>query len=165
MQKGNASSAKLLSLSTKKALRAIPTCVADVMTRNVVTLTPSQTFAEAVTIMANRSFRHFLVVHPDGTLAGVLSDRDLFRAMARVTNWQAKTVNELMTPDPYTVTPQTRLSVTVAEILSRRINCLPVVDDSGKVCGILTSTDLLSVYQSLHACLDRIIGELQLAER
>lgn len=165
MQKGNMSGAKMLSLSTKKELRTIPTCVADVMTRNVVTLAPNQTFADAVTLMANKSFRHFLVVHPDGRLAGVLSDRDIFRAMGRVKNWEAKMVNEVMTYDPYTVKPQALLSVTVEEVLSRRINCLPVVDDNGKVCGILTSTDLLSVYQKLQACFDKMLRELQFAER
>jgi len=160
MQEGNMSAAKMLSLSREKELRAIPTCVADVMTRNVVTLAPNQTFADAVTLMASKSFRHFLVVHPDGRLAGILSDRDIFRAMGRVKDWQARTVKEVMTCDPYTVTPQTSLSVTVGEVLSRRINCLPVVDDQGKVCGILTSTDLLSVYQKLQVCFDKVLAEV-----
>jgi CBS-domain-containing membrane protein len=39
-------------------------------------------------------------------------------------------------------------------MVAKRINCLPVLDDEGKVCGILTSTDLLKAYQKLLESLD-----------
>jgi CBS domain-containing protein len=60
-----------------------------------------------------------------------------------------------MTPDPFTVKRETPLSVAVARIVSKRINCLPVLDDEGKVCGIVTSTDLLKAYQKLLESLER----------
>ena len=41
-------------------------------------------------------------------------------------------------------------------MLSRRINCLPVVGNDGKVCGIITSTDLLRSYQKIRAMLKMI---------
>jgi CBS-domain-containing membrane protein len=34
-------------------------------------------------------------------------------------------------------------------MVAKRINCLPVIDDDGRVCGIVTSTDLLKSYQQL----------------
>jgi CBS-domain-containing membrane protein len=34
-------------------------------------------------------------------------------------------------------------------MLAKRINCLPVIDDEGSVCGIVTSTDLLKSYQQV----------------
>jgi CBS domain-containing protein len=37
----------------------------------------------------------------------------------------------------------------VSKIVAKRINCLPVVEDDGTVCGIVTSTDLLKSYQQL----------------
>jgi CBS-domain-containing membrane protein len=55
-----------------------PTSVGDVMTRDVLSVYPSQSFAETMGLMANRPFRHVLVIHPNGRLAGVISDRDLF---------------------------------------------------------------------------------------
>jgi acetoin utilization protein AcuB len=128
---------------------SLPRCVADVMTRQLITVTPEQSFGEAVGIMANRPYRHILVVRPDGRLAGVISDRDLLRKIAATTDWKTKTVEEIMTRKVLTVRPETSLSVAAQEIVARRINCLPVLDDKDKVCGIVTSTDLLNAYEKL----------------
>lgn len=129
------------------------TRVADIMTTKLVTLSPHHTFGEAVQLMANSNFRHFIVLNANGSLAGVFSDRDVLRALGRTPNWQAKTVSGFMTCNPVTVTPETASSEAAAEMLQRRINCLPVVAN-GKVCGILTSTDLLMAYQRIQADLE-----------
>jgi CBS domain-containing protein len=131
------------------------TCVADVMTRKTITLSPHHAFAEAVSLMADRHFRHIVVVDTAAQILGVISDRDILRTLARTTNWQTKDVSQIMTRDPVTVKRETPLSVAVAKIVSKRINCLPVLDDEGKVCGILTSTDLLKAYQKLLESLEK----------
>ena len=128
---------------------SLPRCVADVMTRQLVTVAPEQSFGEAVGIMANRPYRHLLVVRPDGRLAGVISDRDLLRKIAATNDWKTKTVEEVMTRKVLTVTPETSLSVAAQEIVARRINCLPVLDEKDRLCGIVTSTDLLNAYEKL----------------
>jgi CBS-domain-containing membrane protein len=74
-----------------------PTSVSDVMTRDVLSVYPGQSFAEAVGLMANRPFRHVLVIHPNGRLAGVISDRDLLRAMGGTADWKEKKVSDIMT--------------------------------------------------------------------
>ena len=135
------------------------TRVADIMTTKLVTLSPHHTFGEAVQLMANSPFRHFLVVHADRTLAGVFSDRDVLRALGRTPNWQAKAVSGVMTRYVVTVNPKTPLSVAATLMLSRRINCLPVIEDDEKVCGIITSTDLLQIYQKMQASLESTEGE------
>jgi CBS domain-containing protein len=130
--------------------------VNDVMTRDVVSLLPSQSFGEAVGLMANRPFPHVLVIHPNGRLAGIISDRDLLRVMGATMDWKTKRLSEVMTQDVFTVTPQTPLSVAAREILVRRINCLPVLYDENKqVCGIVTSTDLLKAFEKLQASVER----------
>lgn len=140
----------------KPYLTQPPTRVGDVMTTAVVTLSPHHTFPDAIALMANRPFRHFLVVEENLQLVGVVSDRDLLRALARIRNWQSTTVSDIMTKDTVTVQPDTPLSVAVETMLERRINCLPVVADKGTVCGVLTSTDLLAAYQRLQTSLERI---------
>ncbi len=130
------------------------TQVADIMSTNLVTLSAHHTFGQAVQLMTNSPFRHFLVIHADGRLAGVFSDRDVLRALGRTPNWQAKNVSGVMTHQVFTVRPDTPLSEAAAEMLSRRINCLPVIGDDGKVCGIITSTDLLRSYQKIQASLE-----------
>src|SRR5262245_62770338 len=133
---------------------ASATRVADIMSSKLVTLSAHHTFGQAVQLMTDSPFRHFLVIHADGRLAGVFSDRDVLRALGRTPNWPAKTVSGVMTHKVFTVTPETPLSVDAAEMLSRRINCLPVVGSDGKVCGIITSTDLLRSYQKIQASLE-----------
>jgi acetoin utilization protein AcuB len=130
-------------------------CVADVMTRKTITLSPHHSFAEAVSLMADRHFRHIVVIDTGGRVVGVISDRDILRTLARTTNWQMKDVSQIMTRDPFTVKRETPVSVAVAKIVAKRINCLPVLDDEEKVCGIITSTDLLKAYQKLLESLER----------
>ncbi len=134
----------------------IPTCVGELMTSRLVTLSPHHTFKEAVGLMANRPFRHFLVIEADGELAGVISDRDLLRVLAREPDWESTTVSEVMTKDLVTVRPETPISSAVVEILARRINCLPVVDMDGRACGIVTSTDLLRAFQQVQVRLEDV---------
>ena len=124
------------------------------MTPNPITMSPNDSFRETIGLMANRPFRHFLVVEPDGQLAGVISDRDLLRVLARDPNWESTTVADVMTRNTVTVQPETPLSAAIMEILARRINCLPVVDTQGWVCGIVTSTDLLNAFQQVQRLLE-----------
>ncbi len=126
-----------------------PTEVADVMIAKVVTLSAHHSFDEAVRLMNDRHFRHCVVVDMQGKLRGVISDRDILRSMARSANLRSKSLDQIMTRNPITVKRHTSILDAVSKILSKRINCLPVVEEDGSVCGIVTSTDLLKSYQQL----------------
>lgn len=134
---------------------ATPMYVGDLMTTQVVTLSPRDSFAEGVGLMANRPFRHFLVVEDDGRLVGVVSDRDLLRASARKFDWQRIVVADVMTRGAVTARATTPLSAATELLLRRRINCLAVTDGTDRVLGILTSTDLLRAFQGMQAELER----------
>jgi len=138
------------------ALPAGPLRVGEVMTHDAMTLDPRQTLADVVALMATRSFHHVLVVDPDERLSGVISDRDVLRALSRTPNWNKKNVSEIMTQDSVTTTPESLISVAAQQMLERRINCLPVIGADGRVCGILTSTDLLKAYASVQIVLEKI---------
>ncbi len=126
-----------------------PTEVADVMVGKVATLSAHHGFDEAVRLMNDRHFRHCVVVDMQGKLCGVISDRDILRSMARSPNSRSKSLDQILTRNPVTVRRNTSILDAVSKILSKRINCLPVVEDDGSVCGIVTSTDLLKSYQQL----------------
>jgi len=126
-----------------------PTEVADVMIAKVVTLSAHHGFDDAVRLMNDRHFRHCVVVDMQGKLCGVISDRDVLRAMARNPNSRSKSLDQIMTRNPITVRRNTSILDAVSKMLSKRINCLPVVEDDGSVCGIVTSTDLLKSYQQV----------------
>jgi CBS domain-containing protein len=127
-----------------------PLTVGDVMTRRVITMSPHDSFSDAITLMAKHSFRHFLVVDTANTLVGVVSDRDMLRMLARTPNLQGTSVSQFMSRDVIAVRPDTRLSHATGMMLSKRINCLPVLDDTKNLCGIVTSTDLLKAYRSMQ---------------
>jgi acetoin utilization protein AcuB len=135
-----------------------PTEVADVMTGKVVTLSPQHTFDDAVKLMNNRFFRHCVVVDSSGKIAGVISDRDILRELARAAGRQARSLDQIMTRAPYTVQRNTPIRDAVSKMLAKRINCLPVISDDGTVCGIVTSTDLLKSYQQLLHLMQKQVG-------
>ena len=85
----------------------------------------------------------------DGSLAGVISDRDLLRA---ANDYESDTtlIADVMTSRPITVRPETPLSGAAAMAFEYRFNCFLVVNESGKVAGILTTTDILKAFCRLQ---------------
>ena len=128
----------------------LPRQVQDVMTHEVVTLTPPQPFTEALALLARHRFRHLIVTETDVRLAGVISDRDTLRFMSSGADLKSATVADVMCYEVLTIRPETLLSEAAGRMLSRRINCLPVIDENGRRCGILTSTDLFQAFQRMQ---------------
>ena len=93
-------------VADRKLLNA-PTQVADVMTQDILTMLPQQNFA-AVETMANHSFRHRMVFDADERLRGVISDRDVLRALSRTSDWSKMSVSDIMTRDSIATTPIAR---------------------------------------------------------
>ncbi len=82
------------------------------------------------------------VVDPDGRVAGLFTDGDLRRALARKVDLAAARVDDVMTLRPRCIGPQ-RLAVEAVEEMERhRINGLLVVDDAGNLVGALNMHDL-----------------------
>ena len=140
--------------ATQPTSLSAPTQVREVMTRDTMTMQPDQSFAEVVGMMANRYFHHVVVVDAEQRLHGVISDRDVLRALSRTPDWGKKSVSEIMTVEPLTASPEMPISVAIKSMLAMRINCLPVVGADGRVCGILTSTDLLKAYEKIQSRLE-----------
>lgn len=135
-----------------------PTEVADVMTAKVVTLSPHHTFNDAANLMNDRYFRHCVIVDNSRKPVGVISDRDILRALARNPNARSKSLDQIMTRNPIAVKRRTPIIDAVSKIVAKRINCLPVVEDDGTICGIVTSTDLLKSYQQLLEMMQKQAG-------
>ena len=128
------------------------TVVADIMTREVVTLTAGSDLALADDVMKLERVRHLPVVE-HGKLIGLVSHRDIIKAHARLLvkaftlaqgDKQVATVgvHEGMQTDLKTVTPDTRAVDASRLILESRFGCLPVVED-GNLIGIVTEVDCL----------------------
>ena len=98
---------------------------------------------KALDMMREHRIRH-LPVQDGGKLIGVLTDRDIKLASSFTHGGELK-VEEAMTPEPYTVTPQTPLDHVVAEMAEHKYGCAVVQQENGKVVGIFTATDGMRV--------------------
>ena len=114
--------------------------VRDVMTRRLVVIGPETPCDKARLIMDEYRVRH-LPVMTHGRLIGMVSDRDLRSA---IRDSPGSVARRIMTPDPVTVTSQTRIEHAARVMLEGRFGSLPVVD--GHLVGIVTYTDLLRAF-------------------
>jgi acetoin utilization protein AcuB len=111
------------------------------MTPHPVTVTPQDTLATAQQKMTAGRFRRLPVVQ-DGTLVGILTDRDIRRHVGKEGRTQ---VMAAMTEHPLTVSPSSTIEEAVRLMLRRQISGLPVVED-GRLVGIVTTSDVLRVF-------------------
>jgi CBS domain-containing protein/Flp pilus assembly pilin Flp len=124
--------------------------VRHVMSKTPLTKTPQDDVGELRTLMKESVIRHLLVCSPTGELVGIISDRD-------IQSRDGGQVGDIMTRNPITVSPETPVGTVVTIMLARRISCVPVVDE-GRLCGIVTTSDLLMALQ----CIMRLIEQLAL---
>lgn len=120
--------------------------VRDSMTRDVVTLGPGASAAEAWGLCEEYRIRHVPVVD-DGRLVGLVSDRDLRDVSpggqergAGSLRWVR--LEEIMTREIVAIHPLDTIEHAAREIYDRKIGCLPVVSD-GELVGIITSSDMM----------------------
>lgn len=94
-------------------------------------------------LMRKYEIRH-LPVQLAGHLVGVLTDRDL-KLGASFDHESKLMVEDVMTPDPYTVRPDDSIGVVATEMAQRKYGCAIVQDERDKVIGIFTATDALKL--------------------
>jgi len=127
--------------------------VRHLMTRGPVTVPPTATLEEITELMRRRRLHHLLVCGRGEELVGVVSDRDLCSS-------RGTTAQQLMSYPPRTCSPNTPLNVAITFLINDNISCLPVVDE-GRLCGVLTTTDLVLTLQSTLQLWMRLAQVLQ----
>ena len=128
--------------------------VSELMSRELITVGPQDSVEGAVKLLRRRGVRHLLVMKK-GRLVGIISDRDIKRALdPRQTRkklmdigglyflMEPILVEEIMTSDPVTVAPGASAAHAAFIMVQRRFGALPVVEN-GRTVGIVTETDLL----------------------
>src|SRR5919112_4990718 len=116
--------------------------VRDHMSRKLLTVEPALPIAEVARRMVDRNVGSVIVME-DGRLAGILTERDLMRAMARGVRDDAL-VGDCMTPDPETIQAGDTTEHAAVLMLHGGFRHLPVVDGDD-VVGLLSIRDLMKV--------------------
>jgi CBS-domain-containing membrane protein len=133
----------------------------DVMTRDVVSVSEKALVREAVALLVGREFRALPVVDPEDRVIGVVSSGDLVErgglgariellsAMSETARRSfldqlpARRIASVMTAEPATVLTTDSLASATRLMAERRIKRVPVVDDAGRLAGILSRSDVL----------------------
>jgi CBS domain-containing membrane protein len=117
--------------------------IADMMTRDPVTLSERTSAARALAHLNEVGVRHLPVVDNDRNLVGVISQRDL---LACVRAGDSKTpLADIMQPDVVAVTPDTPAHEVAYLMLHHGFGCIPVIDRDGHLVGIATDADFVRV--------------------
>ena len=127
------------------------------MVSEVITIDKDASVFDAQEKMAANGIRHLPVVDADNRLIGIVTDRDIRSAMPydlikkkgsleeREKIAQLK-VEDIMTPDPKTISPTYTIQDALLMIQKEKVGAFPVVDDEGRLEGILSVRDLLRAF-------------------
>jgi signal transduction histidine kinase len=132
--------------------------VGENMTADVTSVPGSATLQEAAHLLADGPIS-CLVVTEDNRLAGILSERDVVRVIARdPSGWSKRAVRDVMTHPLHTTDAGATVAQAITQLARHRIRRLPVLDRDGALAGIVTQTDLL---HAAHVKLQEYTSELE----
>ena len=124
--------------------------VKDIMSTGVIVADPATCYADLAALLRRHRISGFPVVDDDRVVVGVVSESDLLGRQAAARRRQIDlgglTAAELMTRPAVTVGPDEPAAHAARLMYSRKCRRLPVVDDAGRLLGIVTRTDVLSTY-------------------
>ena len=120
-----------------------------IMSQPVQTLGPQVSLREAWRFFSLRRFRHVPILNAQERLVGVLSDRDILRAVDDLDDpdtWpnEERSIADIMSTDIIAARPDASIREIAQVLFEERIGCMPIVDESGTLVGLLTRSDILS---------------------
>ena len=130
--------------------------VRERMTSPAVTITPETPFQEALKLMRDKKFRRLPVVDSAGKIVGIVSERDMLHASPSPATslsvwevnyllWKLK-ISDIMTHNVLTLNQDTPIEDAANLMVTHKIGGVPVVDDNGKVVGVITETDIFRAF-------------------
>ncbi|MBI1826549.1 MAG: CBS domain-containing protein [Planctomycetes bacterium] len=126
--------------------------VHEIMSRDLHTLLLDDSLRTATRLFRDEKFHHAIVLEKTRVF-GVVSDRDILKAvspfadnplMARPQDLGTlnKRVHQIMTRKPVTIGPSETIVAAAQKMIDEDVSCLPVVEESGELVGIITLRDL-----------------------
>jgi CBS domain-containing protein len=127
----------------------------------IIIVGPQATTAEAVALMVENNIGSLPVIDHDGTLVGVVSERDLIRELHdRGENFSRARIQAIMTLDPVTCNIEDEVEAVMGMMSDRRIAKVPVIE-RGQLVGIVSVGDVIkTLYARTKDENDHLMGYL-----
>jgi len=128
------------------------------MKKNPITVEPEMGVKSAFSILKKHGIRQLPVVK-EGIIVGIVTDRDFRKPEPHGSSapWDkiyrlqdGFTVGDIMKMDVITVTENTPIEEAASLLLRHKINGLPVISEDGRLSGIITTSDILGAFVTLH---------------
>ncbi|MEJ2097010.1 MAG: CBS domain-containing protein [Deltaproteobacteria bacterium] len=130
------------------------------MTPEVITVDQEASIFDAHELMAKNIIRHLPIVDSENRLIGIVTDRDIRSALPyhlfktpeklveKETYNQLK-IKDIMTRNPFAISPTDTIQDALLLIQEKRVGAFPVVDEAGKLKGIISVRDLLRAFTNV----------------
>lgn len=134
--------------------------VAKIMSKSPVTVEMDNSLRVVKGLFEQTRFHHVLVVE-SGQLCGVVSDRDLLKALSPSVGTAAETsrdvamlnkkVHQIMTREPVSIAPEASIYDAIDIFNTQNISCIPVVSEDNRPVGIVSWRDILRFIVAVRA--------------
>lgn len=130
-------------------------CTKEIMSSELITIKAAESITTAYKLMHEKGIRHLPVIDERNSIVGILSDRDIQRAMQvrKLNSFQQEIhldamipVEDFMSWPVYVVSESTSIMRVAEEMLSQKVSAFLVEDNKGRVKGIITTDDMLKMF-------------------
>ena len=108
---------------------------------------------DAADTMRTHGHRHLPVLDRDGTLVGIISDRDVKLATSLLPDEDDLRVEDVMSPEPYALPEGADIGDALAEMERRKLGAAIAMGPTGRVSGIFTAVDAMRAFRVLRGAL------------
>ncbi len=132
--------------------------VIDMAVHEVATITADQSICACALQMRLDHVGSLVVVDENQTPLGMITDRDIaIEVVARKLNPEQLTVKDIMTSPVVTATPNESMVVALARMREFGVRRLPIVDEQGKLVGVISNSNLV---EELSGLLDSLVRNI-----
>jgi acetoin utilization protein AcuB len=119
--------------------------LADIMSKDVVSLRPEASVADAWQIFQRHSFHHIPITDEDNTVLAMLADRDILQGPGTQENINLKNIMLFATQRVFCFSPDTDIRQATHTLYEYDLGALPIISDQHKLLGIVSRTDIIKI--------------------
>jgi acetoin utilization protein AcuB len=117
--------------------------ISSIMTKNVITLSPTDTLGQARHLLLTNKIHHLPVVQDGRKLVGMITSYDMFKLGKSLEEYQNTLVADVMTRHLATMEPDQHIGAAAEVFMEHLFHAVPIVDENGNLEGIITTTDVI----------------------